>query len=515
MPAGAAAKTPPLHRQGTADSDFGKRSVRQAMQDGASGAVASVSGAAKKLNLLVRRGSSGSGKLKGGESASPVPKDASPVPRRGLESNEGTPNSAQPSRDPEPPPRGLIGSTTSSVCSSHTAGGGGGSPPPNDPVRPDPPPADNVQSTPPSHTSRPDGASPPRAFRGPFLSVEADTRIEDVFAEQPDFVAKLGSHFSAMSELRQSGVQFVPTVELPVGTTLTACWRKLLSGKSSFIARWHAGHGEREQSGEPLKNIPRWTGGELPGPLWREFECLTQVQAPWSMITKFTERHRLIAVQYPDGARDLVLHVSAQTPDVMYGSTFRCEALVRFHEAESGGVVSLDIAGQVQMLKSTVMRGKITSTGNAGLKESYVEFARLAQEELSGSRRAAAATPNETPVTPAAAPAPPAPSKPPPRPGVLSVIVVGVAFVLTVTLYLRASAAAESLGLVADAVAAAAAVTRAGGNSTGEIAKMLGPTQAGVRQIVSSTAGIALWSCCASAVASASIVLAQVRNIQK
>lgn len=458
------------------------------MQDGASGAMASVSGAAKRL--LSRKGSSG--KVKGSDSI------ASSVQRRG----SGTPN-ASPSREQDSLPRSVTNddSFASSIVANTAS------------VAEDSPRPENTEGL-----SRKESQA---SAQDPFLPLEAEADVDDIFNSEPEFVKSLGSHFSTVKEIRQNGVQFVPATELPIGTTLTSCWQRLFCDASRFLTRWHVGHGEREESGEPLKEIPPWKGGELPGPMWRDFECHTGVQAPWGQIvTKFVERQRLIAVVNPDGARYLLFQVSAQTPDVMYGNTFRCDALVRLQEAQARKRVTLDIIGRVHMLKSTIMRSKIVSTGTTGLRESYTELARLAQAELGGGTSGAAATspaaantPNEAPVPPSPSrPTPPVSPKPTPQPGILSMVVVGVAFVLAIILCVRASAAAGSLGLVADAVAAAAEATRAG-NSTDEIARKLGPTQARVRQIVSSTAGLALWSCCASAVASASIVLAQVRNI--
>eukprot|EP00756_Hemistasia_phaeocysticola_P043645 Hpha_TRINITY_DN17220_c0_g1::TRINITY_DN17220_c0_g1_i1::g.17877::m.17877 len=219
----------------------------------------------------------------------------------------------------------------------------------------------------------------------------------------------LAAHFCDESVLLAIN-PMVPPEKLPEGTTLERVFDVLFKERAGYLTEVKTGHGEYSgKPGQPVE-MPPWTYPD-PGGLThcgdREIVCTTVVQAPWSTHTRFVERQRYSCIQGPP--RALLYHTSAQTPDVMTGDCFRCEALIAIEETEPG-VCTIRVHGHVPMLKSTMLRGKIQSTALPALESSHKSAVALAQNKIARAVKGSAARA-------AGAEAQPAPPAPPPASG--------------------------------------------------------------------------------------------------
>eukprot|EP01062_Namystynia_karyoxenos_P033239 TRINITY_DN24449_c0_g1_i1.p1 TRINITY_DN24449_c0_g1~~TRINITY_DN24449_c0_g1_i1.p1 ORF type:complete len:1101 (+),score=333.36 TRINITY_DN24449_c0_g1_i1:76-3303(+) len=200
--------------------------------------------------------------------------------------------------------------------------------------------------------------------------------------------SELTAHFSEEAAMLKEGKLLVPLSKLQSGTSCAQCWRELLSDASSFLADYHNQHGEflKGPGGEQQPVVlPRW---ERPADDttrgWRECQMHTTVQAPLTQVTKLVERERFALVDTPEG-RCIYLHFSNQTPDVMYGDYFRCEALVTITEEQEGCTVQ--VHGKVHFLKSTMMKGRILSSAIAEMTQCYAAMVEQAQQRLGRGER--------------------------------------------------------------------------------------------------------------------------------
>eukprot|EP01065_Artemidia_motanka_P026596 TRINITY_DN3171_c2_g4_i1.p1 TRINITY_DN3171_c2_g4~~TRINITY_DN3171_c2_g4_i1.p1 ORF type:complete len:947 (+),score=325.40 TRINITY_DN3171_c2_g4_i1:61-2901(+) len=220
------------------------------------------------------------------------------------------------------------------------------------------------------------------------------------------------SHFTNEEALLRDGTLLVQRKELPAGVTAQLCFQQLLSDGSTFLADYHSKHGEflREDGGRQAPvTLPQWEAGGDESRGWRCCEMLTTVQAPLSQVTKLVERQRYALITTPEGATT-ALHVSTQTPDVMYGEYFRCEALVSFTD-RPGGACTVQVHGLVHFMRSTIMRSKIQSTAMSELTLSYGKMVAQAVAALSRQGRPGAAKEKEPPQPPPPPPPPPPPTR--------------------------------------------------------------------------------------------------------
>ncbi|GKV18839.1 hypothetical protein SLEP1_g29167 [Rubroshorea leprosula] len=97
---------------------------------------------------------------------------------------------------------------------------------------------------------------------------------------------------------------------------------------------------------------------------------------------KATEEHTYLKA---DG-KTFAVFSSVSTPDVMYGSTFKCEVLYCISsgpELQSGEQCShLVISWRMNFLQSTMMKGMIENGARQGLKDSFEQFASLLDETV-------------------------------------------------------------------------------------------------------------------------------------
>eukprot|EP00662_Eupelagonemidae_sp_cell21_P003124 gene3124-40061_t len=152
------------------------------------------------------------------------------------------------------------------------------------------------------------------------------------------------------------GAQFSDPAAVRARGECLGCWRVLLGPGAPFLVDYHRDHGE----------YVKGDGGEQPSSGtagWREWECTTVVQAPFTQHTRYVERQRFALLAPPGAGALLVFQVSAQSPEVMLGDCFRVEVAVCFEEGAGG------VHGMINMLKGTLMRYKIVSAGTAELRK--------------------------------------------------------------------------------------------------------------------------------------------------
>lgn len=155
--------------------------------------------------------------------------------------------------------------------------------------------------------------------------------------------------FSAYPDAKKRKVLIPPTV-IP-NTTIAQLWAKCFAFGTPFLEEYH------EKRRDAKNVVPQWDfsgPGHSCGSRW--FTCTTLVEVPSKDTpTTFVEAQRYCFTKEatPGAPLHFVLQLSAQTPDVPAGSTFRVEALLEFVEetrigpdgAEGERVVTISING--------------------------------------------------------------------------------------------------------------------------------------------------------------------------
>eukprot|EP00796_Vickermania_ingenoplastis_P001533 gene1533-918_t len=112
----------------------------------------------------------------------------------------------------------------------------------------------------------------------------------------------------------------VPNVVVP-GVTVSRLWDAVFADGSTFLQLYHDKRNERD-----LK-VGSWIMAPDKGSGYRCVSLTTVVDVPRSGTrTPLNEAHRFCYVRTGSGLK-LVYHISSQTPDVPFGSSFRTEAL--------------------------------------------------------------------------------------------------------------------------------------------------------------------------------------------
>eukprot|EP00796_Vickermania_ingenoplastis_P001530 gene1530-915_t len=112
----------------------------------------------------------------------------------------------------------------------------------------------------------------------------------------------------------------VPNVVVP-GVTVSRLWDAVFADGSTFLQLYHDKRNERD-----LK-VGSWIMAPDKGSGYRFVSLTTIVEVPSAGTpTPLNEAHRFCYVRTGSGLK-LVYHISSQTPDVPFGSSFRTEAL--------------------------------------------------------------------------------------------------------------------------------------------------------------------------------------------
>eukprot|EP01062_Namystynia_karyoxenos_P046212 TRINITY_DN34520_c0_g1_i2.p1 TRINITY_DN34520_c0_g1~~TRINITY_DN34520_c0_g1_i2.p1 ORF type:complete len:570 (+),score=154.29 TRINITY_DN34520_c0_g1_i2:71-1711(+) len=340
-------------------------------------------------------------------------------------------------------------------------------------VVPDPQAAAASGSAAPERSSPP-GPTPQRPKREGVTPLDSEARwpplgdIPETAGDLADMPALFSGspycdQFTDETKLLRDGKCFVSCRKFEAqGADARQVFAALYGDHANFLPEHHRLHGEYVKDPATGKAValqmPRWESPPAPPGRavgWRRMECITVVKAPWSMHTPLIEHHRYALFNVGGQVRRLVVHNSACTPDVVNGSCFRCEGVVIFDESIESGMLTVESFGMVVMIKSTLMRRIIESTGNGELRESYSDLVLQAEEALrqraiqsagpAAQRRLSvpgelvkALTPRlVTPLNPPEAsffqtsfggvplpPAPPGPSAPPPTSRLRTVLLV-------------------------------------------------------------------------------------------
>eukprot|EP01062_Namystynia_karyoxenos_P067735 TRINITY_DN61786_c0_g1_i1.p1 TRINITY_DN61786_c0_g1~~TRINITY_DN61786_c0_g1_i1.p1 ORF type:complete len:763 (+),score=243.87 TRINITY_DN61786_c0_g1_i1:82-2289(+) len=361
-----------LPREEALPSRSAAQAVRSAVQGGVSGvsgaAGAAATSAASKLQTLVRRASRGG--VANRQRSGPLDPDNRPeLGRQNTLQSASTASSSTDDVELDTPNVLIV----NPVCPSS------------------PPPAPGAKATPasPEEPSVLSGAESGGAAAAALAATSIATAGSTFTAAGCPFC----EHFSDPCTLRRDGRLMVPPTVLPSRVGLRDVWDQLFCDSSPFLAEEHDRHGEytRGPDGSQLPTqMPPWRAAG-PSLGWRQLSCYTVVQAPFSTHTKYVERQRFAFIFDPEqsaadgGPTGLMYQVSAQTPDMMYGDYFRCEAIVVFNAPPPDSVdgsCTVEVHGMINVFRSTMMKGKIVSTGTAELTQSYAQFIERAAERL-------------------------------------------------------------------------------------------------------------------------------------
>eukprot|EP00756_Hemistasia_phaeocysticola_P026748 Hpha_TRINITY_DN16080_c0_g3::TRINITY_DN16080_c0_g3_i1::g.121450::m.121450 len=191
--------------------------------------------------------------------------------------------------------------------------------------------------------------------------------------------------------------------KLPQGADIGAVWGALVRD-SAFLQAYHkkGGRYAGQKSAPQEVQMPAWEGGKA-GMGWRDFVCITVVQAPFSTHTKYTEKQRYVLLAGPP--KQLLIHFVSQTPEVTAGDSFKIEVLVTIEE-KADKQCEISVNAYINFLKSSWLKGKITSAAFSELTSSYQTFVKMAHDHVASflSGKPAAPSPAEgAPAVPAAA----------------------------------------------------------------------------------------------------------------
>eukprot|EP01065_Artemidia_motanka_P011223 TRINITY_DN16031_c0_g1_i1.p1 TRINITY_DN16031_c0_g1~~TRINITY_DN16031_c0_g1_i1.p1 ORF type:complete len:842 (+),score=335.23 TRINITY_DN16031_c0_g1_i1:51-2528(+) len=187
--------------------------------------------------------------------------------------------------------------------------------------------------------------------------------------------------------------------KLPQGADIGAVQAALL--QPPFLEQYHkkGGRYAGPKASPESPVMPPWEGGKS-NLGWRELNCTTVVQAPFTTHTKYVEKQRYCLLAGPP--RQLLIHFVSQTPEVTMGDAFRIEVLVTVEEKASKQC-EMTVHGLVHFLKSSWLKGKITSTAHAELTTAYEGFVRQAHAQVAAQLSGGTAVPPADAAAPSAA----------------------------------------------------------------------------------------------------------------
>ena len=168
----------------------------------------------------------------------------------------------------------------------------------------------------------------------------------------------------------------------PDHVSLASVFDLLFSGRSGFLSLYHgklnAYQGTKNKK-EKIK-IPKWTvpaeAKERRSVGSRSFTCTTVVYAPWEKHTRYVEKQRYGFFVNKENGPTLLVHCVSQTPDVMYGDSFRIEVLLRVTQSLKDDVVKchLDVYSLIFFVTQPFVKQKIINTASTELANSYKMF---------------------------------------------------------------------------------------------------------------------------------------------
>eukprot|EP00754_Rhynchopus_humris_P034342 Rhum_TRINITY_DN15662_c0_g1::Rhum_TRINITY_DN15662_c0_g1_i1::g.161801::m.161801 len=177
----------------------------------------------------------------------------------------------------------------------------------------------------------------------------------------------------------------------PDHISLASVFDLLFSGRSGFLSLYHgklnAYQGTKSKK-EKIK-IPKWTvpaeAKERRSVGSRSFTCTTVVYAPWEKHTRYVEKQRYGFFVDKEKGPTLLVHCVSQTPDVMYGDSFRIEVLLRVTQSLKDDVVKchLDVYSLIFFVSQPFVKQKIINTASTELANSYKMFCETATTYIS------------------------------------------------------------------------------------------------------------------------------------
>ncbi|CAD2221704.1 VAD1 Analog of StAR-related lipid transfer domain containing protein, putative [Angomonas deanei] len=175
--------------------------------------------------------------------------------------------------------------------------------------------------------------------------------------------------------------EIITPVELPTGKTVIDVFAACFDDGQPLLEKYHTERGDVDQQWENWRPIPR--GKSFCGQ--RKFVCTTLVKAMMNKPYSFYEYQRYGFLNV-NGTPTLLLQFSSQVPGVMFGESFRVEALSVFSQEGEGesAKVTMRAYCYVQFLKSVWVKGKINSTSQSEQSESYKKISQMIKVALSG-----------------------------------------------------------------------------------------------------------------------------------
>ncbi|CAD2221703.1 hypothetical protein AGDE_04704 [Angomonas deanei] len=168
--------------------------------------------------------------------------------------------------------------------------------------------------------------------------------------------------------------EIITPVELPTGKTVIDVFAACFDDGQPLLEKYHTERGDVDQQWENWRPIPR--GKSFCGQ--RKFVCTTLVKAMMNKPYSFYEYQRYGFLNV-NGTPTLLLQFSSQVPGVMFGESFRVEALSVFSQEGEGesAKVTMRAYCYVQFLKSVWVKGKINSTSQSEQSESYKKISQM------------------------------------------------------------------------------------------------------------------------------------------
>lgn len=207
-----------------------------------------------------------------------------------------------------------------------------------------------------------------------------------------------------------------PVEPLTLNLGINDIWTNILASKD-FLQKY------KDKRNETKLQCPDWEFNEDRSCALRLIRNIVIVDAPLpNTPTNFVEAHRVIAVKR-DGQYELLFQNSAQTPDVISGTTFRVESLIHATAASLEGPTTITFNGNVlkcsagfYAIKFIAVPRAMRETGDA-MRQYSALMAEAAKDVAPSSKGDGDAKAPEAPAaSPTAASHPPVPAVPSPRP---------------------------------------------------------------------------------------------------
>ena len=232
--------------------------------------------------------------------------------------------------------------------------------------------------------------------------------------------------FSSYDEMQEKPVLLPPKVI--EGITAAQIWDTIFSSNSSFFKIYH------ERRGDTKMVIPQWDFNSDRSTGSRLYTCDAQVEGS---PTPFLEAARFAMCRdLQANTNRFVIQLSAQTPEVICGTTFRVEAILEFTEEGNNSVRVTTLGGCRKMAGRFTFIKRIAEP--RACDEMRIAYTNMFNQLAETMGKEAAIEP--VPVVTAAATMPPPAAKPKPSPGGLpfsvetGVLLLGALVMLIVTM---------------------------------------------------------------------------------